>query len=78
MGRQTLAFLAQLDAACHACDDLAHDIEELFFQHPDAEIITSFPGLATLTSARILAEIGDDRSRFGRAGDLKAYAEARQ
>ncbi|MFF4829755.1 hypothetical protein ACFY20_44225 [Streptomyces sp. NPDC001312] len=41
MGRQTLALLAQLDAACQACDDLAHDTEELFLQHPDAEIITS-------------------------------------
>ncbi|MGW4048463.1 hypothetical protein [Streptomyces sp. NPDC004721] len=41
MGRQTLALLAQLDAACQSCDDLAHDTEELFLQHPDAEIITS-------------------------------------
>jgi transposase len=74
MGRQTLALLAQLDAACQACDDLASDTEELFLQHPDAEIITSFPGLAVLTGARILAEIGDDRSRFVQAGNLKAYA----
>jgi transposase len=74
MGRQTLALLAQFDAACHACDDLARETEELFLQHPDAEIITSFPGLATLTGARILAEIGDDRTRFAQAGDLKAYA----
>ncbi|GAB3129083.1 IS110 family transposase [Streptomyces calidiresistens] len=74
MGRQTLALLAQLDAACHACDDLARATEELFLQHPDAEIITSFPGLAVLTGARILAEIGDDRTRFDTARDLKAYA----
>ncbi|AGP51725.1 hypothetical protein M271_00430 [Streptomyces rapamycinicus NRRL 5491] len=74
MGRQTLALLAQLDAACRACDDLAHDTEDMFLQHPDAEIITSFPGLAILTGARILAEIGDDRSRFGQARDLKDYA----
>jgi len=66
MGRQTLALLAQLDAACQACDGLARDTEELFLQHPDAEIITSFPGLATLTGARLLAEIGDDRA--GSAG----------
>lgn len=74
MGRQTLALLAQLDAACQACDDLASDTEELFLQHPDAEIITSFPGLATLTGARILAEIGDDRARFTHADNLKAFA----
>ncbi|WP_443071440.1 transposase [Streptomyces sp. NBC_01465] len=74
MGRQTLALLAQLDAACRACEDLARNTEELFLQHPDAEIITSFPGLATLTGARILAEIGDDRTRFETGRDLKAYA----
>ncbi|OEJ36758.1 hypothetical protein BGK72_37135 [Streptomyces agglomeratus] len=74
MGRQTLALLAQLDAACRACEGLARDTENLFLQHPDAEIITSFPGLAVLTGARILAEIGDDRSRFETARDLKAYA----
>ncbi|MFE5086062.1 transposase [Streptomyces mirabilis] len=74
MGRQTLALLAQLDAACQACDDLARDTKELFLQHPDAEIITSFPGLATLTGARILAEIGDGRTRFAQARGLKAYA----
>ncbi|MFF4694285.1 IS110 family transposase [Streptomyces chattanoogensis] len=32
MGRQTLALLAQLDAACRACDDLARDTEVLFPQ----------------------------------------------
>ncbi len=74
MGRQTLALLAQLEAACRACDNLAQATEELFLQHPDAGIITSFPGLAVLTGARILAEIGDDRTRFDTARDLKAYA----
>ncbi|MFC4517608.1 transposase [Streptomyces ehimensis] len=74
MGRQTLTLLAQLDAACLACDDLAQATEELFLQHPPAEIITSFPGLAVLTGARVLAEAGDDRTRFGTARGLKAYA----
>ncbi|WP_405834086.1 transposase [Streptomyces sp. NBC_01176] len=74
MGHQTLALLAQLEAACKACDELASATEELFLQHPDAEIITSFPGLAALTGARLLAEIGDDRTRFDTARDLKAYA----
>jgi hypothetical protein len=46
MGRQTLALLVQLDAACRACEDLARDTEELFLEHLDAEIITSFPGLS--------------------------------
>ncbi|MER6442347.1 transposase [Streptomyces sp. NPDC001185] len=74
MRRQTLALLPQLDAARRACEDLARDTEELFLQHPDAEIIASFPGLAGLTGARILAEIGDNRTRFESGRDLKAYA----
>ncbi|GAA3510982.1 transposase [Streptosporangium album] len=41
-----------------------------------AAIITSFPGLADLTGARVLAEIGDDRDRFADARALKAYAGA--
>lgn len=42
----------------------------------DAEIITRFPGLGPLSGARVLAEIGDDRSRFTNATGLKAYAGA--
>jgi len=33
-----------------------------------------FPGLADSTGARVLAEIGDDRTRFADARALKAYA----
>jgi transposase len=76
MGRQALALLGQLDAACAAADDLEQATIESFSQHPDAEIITSFPGLGPLTGARVLAEIGDDRSRFADAKGLKAYAGA--
>jgi transposase len=76
MGRQTLALLGQLDAACAAADDLEHAAVESFNLHPDAGTITSFPGLGALTGARVLAEIGDDRSRFQDAKGLKAYAGA--
>ena len=76
MGRQTLALLGQLDAACAAADDLGHAAVESFNLHPDPGIITSFPGLGALTGSRVLAEIGDDRSRFQDAKGLKAYAGA--
>jgi transposase len=76
MGRQALALLGQLDAACAAADDLEQAVIESFNQHPDAGIITSFPGLGPLTGARVLAETGDDRSRFQDAKGLKAYAGA--
>jgi len=74
MGRQTLALLRQLEAACASADDLGQAAAESFSQHPDAGIITSFPGIGALTGARVLAEIGDDRSRFQDARGLKAYA----
>jgi transposase len=76
MGRQALALLRQLDAACASADDLEAAAIESFNQHPDAGIITSFPGLGALTGARVLAEIGGDRSRFTDAKGLKAYAGA--
>ncbi|XKK60776.1 IS110 family transposase [Streptomyces sp. ARC32] len=76
LGKQMLALLVQLQAACTAADDLAQAVEEAFPQHPDAEIILSFPGLGVQLGARVLAEIGDDRSRFTDARGLKAYAGA--
>jgi transposase len=76
MGRQALALLGQLNAACAAAGDLEQATTESFNQHPDAGIITSFPGLGPLTGARVLAETGDDRSRFADAKGLKAYAGA--
>ena len=74
MGRQTQALVLQLDAACRAADDLAAAAGEAFAQHPDADIVTSFPGIGPLTGARVLGEIGDDRSRFRDARGLKSYA----
>ncbi len=76
MGRQTLALLRQLEAACLSADDLAEASAQAFENHPDAEIISSFPGLGPLSGARVLAEIGDDRTRFADARGLKAYAGA--
>src|SRR3954463_744503 len=74
MGRQTQARFLQPDAACRAADDLAAAAGEAFAQHPDADIVTSFPGIGPLTGARGLGEIGDDRSRFRDARGLKSYA----
>jgi transposase len=74
MGLQLTALLGQLDAACRAADDLAEAAIAHFDRHPDATIITSFPGLGPLSGARVLAEIGDDPARFTDARGLKAYA----
>jgi transposase len=74
MGRQALALLATLDVECRNVDELGQATAETFQQHPDHAIITSFPGLADNTGTRILAELGDDRTRFTDARSVKAYA----
>ncbi|MCX4564549.1 IS110 family transposase [Streptomyces phaeochromogenes] len=74
LGQQTTALLRQLESACTNAENLEISCTDAFQQHPDAEIIVSFPGLGSLTGARVLAEIGDDRSRFSTAQGLKAYA----
>src|SRR5205085_10983859 len=43
-------------------------------EHPDYQIITSFPGLADVSGAIVLAEIGDDRNRFTDERGLQAFA----
>ena len=76
MGQQSSALLRQLDAAYQSSDRLAEATESAFLAHPDARIITSLPGLSVMSGARVLAEIGDDRTRFADAKALKAYAGA--
>ncbi|WP_425559360.1 IS110 family transposase [Catenulispora yoronensis] len=74
MGHRALALLRQLDAACQSADELEQAATDAFARHPDAEIVSSFPGLGALLGARVLAELGDDRARFTDARALKAYA----
>jgi transposase len=74
MGQTALAHLRALNAAVANVVELERALGEAFAQHPDAAIITSFPGLGTVLGARILGEIGDDRSRFADAKALKAFA----
>ncbi|MFB6788212.1 IS110 family transposase [Streptomyces olivaceus] len=76
LGHQAVALIRQVDAACLGVAQLAAATEEAFLAHPDAGIITSFPGLSVLSGARVLAELGDDRERFAEARAMKAYAGA--
>ncbi|MFD4946826.1 transposase [Streptomyces sp. NPDC058409] len=73
LGHQTSALLRQLNTACDNAEQLEEAVTQAFAERPDAPIIRSFPGLASLTDARILAETGDDRTHFANAGSLKAY-----
>ena len=49
-------------------------VAEGFGRHPDADIVTSQPGLGPVLGARVLAEFGDDRHRYADAKARKNYA----
>jgi len=49
-------------------------VAEGFGRHPDAEIVTSQPGLGPILGARVLAEFGDDHARYADAKARKNYA----
>ena len=49
-------------------------VEAHFGQHPDAEIYLSQPGLGVVLGARVLAEFGDDQTRYTDARARKNYA----
>ena len=49
-------------------------VEACFGQHPDAEIYLSQSGLGPILGARVLAEFGDDPTRYEGARARKNYA----
>ena len=75
------AFAAIVAAQVEIITTLNEQIEVLgevvadhFGRHPDAELITSLPGLGVILAARVLGEFGDDPSRYVDAKARKAYA----
>lgn len=58
----------------HSRNSLEKEILAVFPFHPDAMWWTLFPGSQELTAARLLAWVGDDRSRFPSASALQAVA----
>lgn len=63
MGMQLRGILRQLDAVSATLLELEPAIEAAFQAHADAAIVASFPGLGVRLGARMLAEIGDDKTR---------------
>jgi transposase len=53
---------------------LETEVNRCFGQHPDADIITSQPGLGVVLGARVLAEFGDAKDRFADAKARRNYA----
>jgi len=76
MGTMLRGLVGQLDAICAALTELETVIDAAFQTHPDGRIISSVPGLGVALGARLLAEIGDDHTRFADGRALKAFAGA--
>jgi transposase len=68
------AQVAILLTLCRQIKELEGQVEAHFGTHPDAEIYLSQPGLGAILGARVLAEFGDDPSRYGDARARKNYA----
>ena len=69
--RALVALLGTLNEQVKA---LQGQVEDHFGRHPAAEIIMSQPGLGVILGARVLAEFGDDHSRYASAKARKNYA----
>ncbi|MFE3280295.1 IS110 family transposase [Nocardia sp. NPDC059239] len=69
--RATVAVLTTLNEQIAALHD---QVERFFTTHPDAEIVSSQPGIGVVLGARILGEFGDDPRRYASAKSRKNYA----
>ena len=67
LARLLIALNEQIDA-------LEAEVKAHFLAHPDAEIYLSMPGIGEIVGARVLAEFGDDPTRYTSAKARKNYA----
>jgi transposase len=69
--RAQVAILATLNAEITR---MQGQVEAHFGRHPEVEIYRSQPGLGEILGARVLAEFGDDPTRYADARSRKNYA----
>jgi Transposase IS116/IS110/IS902 family/Transposase len=55
-------------------EELTSQLQRHVEQHPDAEIVRSLPGLGLVLGARVVAEFGDDPTRYANPRARKNYA----
>ena len=71
----TVKMLAiQLLNLIQAIKEYDKKLNELFSQHPDADIFTSLPGAGDVLAPRLLAAFGTDRDRFHSAEAMQNYS----
>jgi transposase len=72
--RFALAQADQLELLNRQLRDFDRAVGETFQRHPDAPLLLSFPGIATVLGASVLAELGEDRARYPQPSVLLAEA----
>ena len=73
-GEAAGALVVLIDSLTHQIGRLEHELSDRFEDHPDAEILRSLPGLGLVLGARVLAEFGDDPTRYADARARRCYA----
>ena len=73
-GTTVTALAALIATSNEQITALQGQVEACFGRHPDAEIYLSQPGLGSVLGARVLAEFGDDPTRYAGARARKNYA----
>lgn len=73
-GASALALLHVIAAMNTQITVLQGEVEVVFRCHPDAEILTSLPGMGVILGARVLGEFGDDPHRYADARARKNYS----
>lgn len=70
--RRVQAICGQLESLNKSICGYDAEIKRLVASHADYVVVSSLPGAAYKTQARIIAALGDDRSRYGNASALQA------
>jgi transposase len=72
--RLMLALVDQLEPLLKQIAEYDKEIERLFLTHADSELFQSLPRAGQRLAPRLLAELGDDRTRYDSASSLQALA----
>lgn len=78
MGASVAASVAVITTMNAQIGSLAGELHASFEQHPDAQVVRSLPGLATILGAQVLGEFGDEPDSYRTAKSRKKITPARR
>jgi hypothetical protein len=73
-GVAVLALVRVISTLNLQLEQVGEQLERHFEIHPDAEVVRSLPGLSVVLGARVVAEFGDDPTRYADPKARKNYA----